>query len=198
MQSTKEKKAKYHGVEYGSEVRQIKELAEYLIKIGYDMYSKLLNETLRRMRGEKVEVEREVKLDIALPSKIPADFASEEAERLKIIAKISNIDSKDKAREVINELLVSYGKLPKEIYHLANIALLKTLAVKQNVKQIIINKTKMSIIYYDDVDLKPLIKKVNKFAHFKFENSHNPTISLNTSEFSVQTALGYMTEFLSA
>ncbi len=170
----------------------------HMIKIGYDMYSKLLNETLRRMRGEKVEVEREVKLDIALPSKIPADFASEEAERLKIIAKISNIDSKDKAREVINELLVSYGKLPKEIYHLANIALLKTLAVKQNVKQIIINKTKMSIIYYDDVDLKPLIKKVNKFAHFKFENSYNPTISLNTSEFSVQTALGYMTEFLSA
>lgn len=170
----------------------------HMIKIGYDMYSKLLNETLRRMRGEKVEVEREVKLDIALPSKIPADFASEEAERLKIIAKISNIDSKDKAREVINELLVSYGKLPKEIYHLANIALLKTLAVKQNVEQIIINKTKMSIIYYDDVDLKPLIKKVNKFAHFKFENSHNPTISLNTSEFSVQTALGYMTEFLSA
>lgn len=38
MQSTKEKKAKYHGVEYGSEVRQIKELAEYLIKIGYEKY----------------------------------------------------------------------------------------------------------------------------------------------------------------
>lgn len=169
----------------------------HMIKIGYDMYSKLLNDTLRKMRGEKVDVEREVKLDIALPSVIPTDFASDEAERLKIIAKISNIDCKDKAREVINELLVNYGKLPKEIYHLANIALLKALATKQKVKQVIINKTKMSIIYYDDVDLKALIKKVGKYAHFHFENAFNPTISLNINEFSVQTALGYMTEFLS-
>lgn len=169
----------------------------HMIKIGYDMYSKLLNDTLRKMRGEKVDVEREVKLDIALPSVIPTDFASDEAERLKIIAKISNIDCKEKAREVINELLVNYGKLPKEIYHLANIALLKALAVKQKVKQIIINKTKMSIIYYDDVDLKALIKKVGKYTHFHFENTFNPTISLNINEFSVQTAVGYMTEFLS-
>lgn len=169
----------------------------HMIKIGYDMYSKLLNDTLRKMRGEKVDVEREIKLDIALPSKIPVEFAVDESERLKIIAKISNIDSKEKAREVINELLVNYGKLPKEIYHLANIALLKALAIKQKVKQIIINKTKMSIIYYDDIDLKALIKKVNKFAHFRFENSFNPTISLNINEFSVQTAVGYMTEFLS-
>ena len=169
----------------------------HMIKIGYDMYSKLLNDTLRKMRGEKVDIEREVKLDIALPSVIPTDFASDEAERLKIIAKISNIDCKEKAREVINELLVNYGKLPKEIYHLANIALLKALAVKQKVKQIIINKTKMSIIYYDDVDLKALIKKVGKYAHFHFENTFNPTISLNINEFSVQTAVGYMTEFLS-
>ena len=169
----------------------------HMIKIGYDMYSKLLNDTLRKMRGEKVDVEREVKLDIALPSVIPTDFASDEAERLKIIAKISNIDCKEKAREVINELLVNYGKLPKEIYHLANIALLKALAVKQKVKQIIINKTKMSIIYYDDVDLKALFKKVGKYNHFHFENTFNPTISLNINEFSVQTAVGYMTEFLS-
>lgn len=169
----------------------------HMVKIGYDMYSKLLNDTLRKMRGEKVDIEREIKLDIALPSKIPADFITEEAERLKIIAKISNIDSKDKAREVINELVVNYGKLPKEIYHLANIALLKALAVKQKVKQIIINTAKMSIIYYDDVDLKNLIKKVGKFAHFKFENTFNPIISLDTHNFSVQTALGYMTEYLS-
>lgn len=169
----------------------------HMIKIGYDMYSKLLNETLRRMRGEKVDIEREVKLDIALPSKIPAEFVAEESERLKIIAKISNIDCKDKAREVVNELLVNYGKLPPEIYHLVNIALLKALAVKQKVKQIIITKTKIAVIFYDDIGLKELIKKVNKFAHFKFENTFNPTISLSVNEFSVQTAVGYITEFLS-
>ena len=171
----------------------------HMIKIGYDMYSKLLNETLRRLKGEKVEIEREIKIDIAITSKIPFSFIQEEAERLKIIAKISNISNKDHARSVINELLNEYGKLPKEIYQLANIALLKALGTKQNVKQITINKNRMAISYYNDVNIDNLIKKVQKFSYFKFENGTYPTIYLNSDlNFSIASALNYFIEFLSA
>ena len=169
----------------------------HMIKIGYDMYSKLLNETLRRLRGEKVELERDIKIDIAITSKIPTYFIEEEAERLKIIAKISNITSKESARNIINELLVTYGKLPKEIYTLTNIALMKALASKQKVKQININKNAMFISFYDDVDLPKLMQKVNKFKYFKFEKGANPKISVDIKYFSVQTAIPYFIEFLS-
>lgn len=168
----------------------------HMIKIGYDMYSKLLNDTLRRLKGEKVETEREVKIDIALPSKIPTTFIEDESERLKIIAKISNIKDKTSARNVINELLVQYGKLPKEIYHLTNIALLKSLAIKHKIKLITITKTKLAITYYDDIDIKALMNKVNRYAHFRFDNTALPTISLDPSSFSVQTGLNYIIEFL--
>ena len=169
-----------------------------MIKIGYDMYSKLLNETLRRLRGEKVELEREVKIDIAIPSKIPTFFIEEEAERLKIIAKISNISSKESAKSVLNELIITYGKLPKEIYHLTNIALMKALAVKNKIKQITINKNHMTMTYYDDVDLNALMQKVNRFKHFKFEKASTPTIAVDIKFFSVQTAMNYFIEFLNA
>ncbi len=169
----------------------------HLVKIGYDMYYKLLNDTLRKMKGEKVETEREVKIEIAITSKIPTDFVLDETERLKIISKISNITSKESLRSVIGELASTYGKLPKEIYTLSNIAYIKALAKAQKVKNIIINKNKMSVVYYDDVELSKLLKKVNKFTHFKFENTALPTINLNTNYFSVQTAMNYVLEFLS-
>ena len=167
----------------------------HMIKIGYDMYSKLLNDTLRRLKGEKVDTERDVKLDISLPSKIPTDFISDESERLKIIAKLSNIKDKNSARNIINELLVQYGKLPKELYNLTNIALLKSLAIKNKIKLITITKQKISITYYEDIDIKSLISKVNRYAHFRFDNTALPTISLDPSSFSVQTALTYIIEF---
>ena len=170
----------------------------HMIKIGYDMYAKLLNDTMRKLKGEKVELEREVKIDIAITSKIPYSFVADEAERLKIIAKISNITSKDNARAILNELLVAYGKLPPEIYHLTNIALMKSLAIKNKIKQIIINKTRMSIIYYDDIDIKALMKKVERFSHFHFENNALPTIALQSDFFSIQNAMSYFIEFLSA
>lgn len=168
----------------------------HMLKIGYDMYTKLLNDALRKLKGEKVEIEREIKIDIAITSKIPASFIEEESERLKIIAKISNITNKDTARAVLNELLAQYGKLPREIYHLTNIALIKALAIKQNIKQILINKTKIAITYYNDVDIKNLMNKVKRFNHFKFENAALPTIVLDTSFFSVQTAMNYIIEYL--
>ncbi|MBR1988799.1 MAG: transcription-repair coupling factor, partial [Clostridia bacterium] len=168
----------------------------HMIKIGYDMYAKLLNETLRKLKGEKVETYRDIKLDIALNYIIPKSFLIDETERLKVIAKISNITSRDDIRTILGELINEYGKLPKEIYHLANVSLMKSLAEKQSIKHIIINKNNMSIIYYSDIDVNKLIKKVNKFGHFKFVNSSVPTISLDCNYFTVQSAMNYMIEFL--
>ena len=117
-------------------------------------------------------------------------------QRLKIIAKISNITNKNKARTILNDLLAEYGKLPTEIYHLTNIALLKAVASKQNVKTISITPTKMAITYYEDIDITKLMKKVTAFKYFKFEKAAMPTISLSQKDFSVQTALRYFLEFL--
>ncbi len=170
----------------------------HMIKIGFDMYSKLLNETLRKLKGEKVETEREVKIDIAVPSKIPYSFVADETERLKIIAKISNITNKDSARSVLNSLLNEYGKLPQEIYILSNIALIKALAVKQKIKLVTITKNRMAIQFYSDIDLPLLMKKTARFSYFKFENTALPTIVLNSSNFTIQAGINYFIEFLNA
>ncbi len=170
----------------------------HMIKIGYDMYSKLLNETLRRLKGEKVEIEREIKIDIAVPSKIPYSFVADETERLKIISKISNIANKDGARSVLNSLLNEYGKLPQEIYQLTNIALIKAVALKQKVKLITITKNRMAITFYVDIDIVDLMKKTTRFNYFKFENTTLPTIMLDSNNFTIQGAMNYFIEFLNA
>ena len=169
----------------------------HMIKIGYEMYCKLLNDTLRKLRGEKIEVEREVKIDIALTSKIPQTFIADETERLKIIGKISNIVDKTSHRDILNNLLITYGKLPKEIYQLTSIALLKALAIKNKVKQVTLTKNRMAVMFYEDIDLDNLLKRVNK-SKFRFEKGALPTITLDSNYFSVLTALNYLIEFLNA
>ncbi len=170
----------------------------HMIKIGYEMYSKLLNETLRRLKGEKVETDRDIKIDITLSSKIPYTFVADETERLKMIAKISNISNKDSARNVLNSLLNEYGKLPQEIYQLTNISLLKAIGIKQKVKLITITKTRMAITFYDDIEINGLIKKIARFNYFKFENTTQPTIFIDPKNFTIQGGLNYFIEFLNA
>ncbi len=165
-----------------------------MVKIGYEMYTKLLNDTLKRLNGENVEIEREVKIEISLSSRIPYDFVGEESERLKILSRISSIADKDSARAVLNELIVTYGKLPKEIYQLTNVAIIRAQAIKQKIKTITLNKNNKSIVFYDDVNMQNLIKKVANFKNFKFVQAGLPTISID--EDNIVTAQNSLMEFL--
>ena len=169
----------------------------HMIKIGYDMYVKLLDETSKRLMGKKTEVVRDVKLDIGLNARIPNDFVDDEMEKLKIYSKISNITDAKSQKEVVAGLKSSYNRLPKEVVQLANVALIKTYAQKLGIKHIVIDKVNMFIEFYEDaISLEQILGDLSKFSKFSLKKSTLPTIKLNPSEFSLETAQGYIIGYL--
>ena len=171
----------------------------HMIKIGYDMYVKLLEETSKKLMGQKFEVAREVKLDIAINARIPNDFVQDETEKLKIYSKISNIVDIESQKEVVAGLKSSYTRLPKEVIQLSNVALIKAFAQKLNIKHIVIDKANMFVEFYEDaITLEQILKDLSKFPKFSLKKSALPTIKLNTAEFSPETAQGYIIGYLHA
>lgn len=169
----------------------------HMVKVGYDMYVRLLEETTKRLLGEKVKTVNEVKLDIAINARIPNDFVQDETEKLKIYSKISNISDINSQKQVIDELKSNYNRLPKEVIQLTNVSLIKSLSQQLNIKHIVIDKTNIFIEYYEDaVLLDDLLKDITKFAKFSLKKSNLPTIKLNTTEFSPDTAQGYIIGYL--
>ena len=63
-----------------------KEQHGHMDKVGYDMYCKLLNQAIKEIRGEKLETEKEVKIDVNIiveyGARIP-DVAFEIQNRVK-------------------------------------------------------------------------------------------------------------------
>jgi len=170
-----------------------------MVKIGYDMYVKLLEETTKRLMGENIETTREVKLDIALDARIPNYFVGDETEKLKVYSKISNITDMLSQKEVVTELKSSYNRLPKEVLQLTNLALIKSMAQKLNIKHIVIDKSNMFIEFYDDaITLEKLLKDLTQFNKFSLKKSILPTIKLNADEFSLETAQGYIIGYLNS
>jgi len=171
----------------------------HMVKVGYDMYVRLLEEATKRLKGEKIESAREVKLDIAINAKVPNDFVSDETEKLKIYSKISNISSVESQKEIIANLKASYGRLPNEVLQLSNVALLKSMAQKLQIKHIVIEKNNYKIVYYPEgFDSKKILNLLTKFNKISLVNAELPTIKLKPSEFSPMTAQGYFIEFLNA
>jgi len=174
-----------------------KEQHGHMVKVGYDLYVKLLEETIKKLKGEKVEVLKDVKIDISINAKLPNSFVEDETEKLKIYAKISNITDINSQKQIVEGLKENYGKLPKEVLQLTNVSLIKALAQKIGIKHLIVNKDNYSIVFYKDCfDLDKILKMFEKFSKFSLLKAEMPTIRLNPKEFSPETAQGYIIEFL--
>ena len=169
----------------------------HMIKVGYDMYVKLLEETTKRLLGEKLEEEKDVKIDIGISARVPNEFVADESEKIKIYSKIASVIDLKSQKDVVAELKSTYNRLPKEVVQLTNVALLKSFAQKLSIKHIVIDKNNMFIEFYEGaITLEQLLQDFSKFNKFSLKKSILPTIKLEPHEFSPETAQGYIIGYL--
>ena len=115
----------------------------HMDRIGYELYSKLLREELSETE-EKVP-----ELDIRITAFIPEKYIESNTSRMECYKEIAEIDSLDAEEEFISTVESNYGKLPKEVFALVNIAVTKYLAMKLGVEKIVISKDERKLILSD-------------------------------------------------
>lgn len=170
----------------------------HMVKIGYDMYVKLLNDATSKLRGEKLEIQKDIKIDIALSANIPLNYIGDETERLKVYSKISNITDQESQKKVINFIKETYGeKIPQSVVQLCVVSLIKSLATKLNIKNISITPSNINIVFYSqNFNVNKLLKKISKYNKFSIKNAQMPTIYLKEKDFTVSNAQTYILNYL--
>ncbi|KMP12497.1 hypothetical protein UR09_01155 [Candidatus Nitromaritima sp. SCGC AAA799-A02] len=96
----------------------------HIASIGFDLYSKLIEETVREIKGEEVQdnpVEPEI--DLQVKGFIPKNYIPELNQRLEIYRRLQLIDSSNECEALIKELTDRYGAIPEPVQKL--MALLK-------------------------------------------------------------------------
>ena len=46
----------------------------HMEQVGYDMYNRLLDEVVKELKGEKIDVEEEISIDLSISSYIPEEY----------------------------------------------------------------------------------------------------------------------------
>jgi transcription-repair coupling factor (superfamily II helicase) len=104
--------------------------------VGYDTYIRLLEETVRELKGEEVPLEIHATLNLGLDIRIPADYITDEAQRLRSYKRIADVKDEQQAARIIDELADRYGPIPEEVRSLVSFSLLKSLAERTGVESI--------------------------------------------------------------
>ena len=104
--------------------------------MGFDTYVRLLEETVRELKGEEVAPEFHSVLNLGLDIRIPTDYIADENQRLRAyrqIAHATDAAARDRAEK---ELADRYGPVPEAVRNLLQYSALKALAEKIGIEAI--------------------------------------------------------------
>jgi transcription-repair coupling factor (superfamily II helicase) len=117
----------------------------HLAAVGFDLYSRLLDEAVRELRGQMVEEPPEATIDLGVDAYLPDDYVADEGQRLALYRKLAAARSVDDADGVAEEITDRYGAMPEPVQHLVEVVRLRALAREAGVTAIARERERISI-----------------------------------------------------
>jgi transcription-repair coupling factor (superfamily II helicase) len=99
----------------------------HMAVIGYDLYVKMLNEAIKKVKGEVVVEEIDVEIDLSVNAYIPDTYIDDELIKIEMYKKIASIQNKEDMQEVAEELEDRFSDMPRAVETLLQIAYIKSM-----------------------------------------------------------------------
>jgi transcription-repair coupling factor (superfamily II helicase) len=104
--------------------------------VGFELYTSMLERTVRELQGESEPEEAETQLNLGLPIRIPPEYIADENQRLRMYKRVAGVESAAKLEDVRSELEDRYGPLPTPVLNLLDYAALRVLAGRLGVASV--------------------------------------------------------------
>ncbi|HBL28023.1 MAG TPA: transcription-repair coupling factor [Acidobacteria bacterium] len=144
------------------------EQSGHINAVGIETYLKLLEETVRELRGEAVEEAPAVNIDLPVPMSIPPEYVADANLRMEIYRKIAAADLSD--GEILAELTDRFGPPPRAVESLIEVAALKRAAEALRVQSISAKGRELTVRLRRDarIDVARLIEMVSTWPGASF------------------------------
>ncbi|HEY0547557.1 MAG TPA: transcription-repair coupling factor [Pyrinomonadaceae bacterium] len=111
--------------------------------LGFDLYTQMLERTVQELRGETIDDETSVSINLGADVVIPEDYINDMGQRLRTYKRISSARDEETLREILTETQDRYGRLPEAVLRLFEYARLRRTA--EDVGVISIDRTQGGI-----------------------------------------------------
>ena len=99
----------------------------HMASIGYDLYCRMLEDTIKLIKGEIENEPIETSVDIKVDAFIPSSYITDEIQKIEVYKKIAAIENINDFMEIKSELEDRYSSIPDSVYNLMDIAYIKSL-----------------------------------------------------------------------
>ncbi|HXU07510.1 MAG TPA: transcription-repair coupling factor, partial [Blastocatellia bacterium] len=83
--------------------------------MGFDLYTRMLERTVRELKGESIEDEVSSAINLGVDIRIPEDYIYDMSQRLRTYKRISSAETEEELADVHAEIADRYGPIPETI-----------------------------------------------------------------------------------
>ena len=104
------------------------EQSGHIEAIGFDMYMKLLEQTIKELKGEEIEDEVRANVNLRVDLRIDDDYIPDMNQRLTVYRRMAGVRTDDELAKLVDEVRDRYGPPPESVLNLAEYAAIRLLA----------------------------------------------------------------------
>src|SRR3970282_3053410 len=105
------------------------EQSGHIEAVGFDMYMKLLEQTIKELKGEEIEDEVRANVNLRVDLKIDNDYIPDMNQRLPVYRRMAGVRTEPELERLVEEVRDRYGSPPDTVLNLAANAALAVLSV---------------------------------------------------------------------
>jgi transcription-repair coupling factor (superfamily II helicase) len=138
--------------------------------VGFEMYTKLLEEAIRELKGEKIEEEVSTSMNLGVDIYIPHDYIADENLRMTFYKKIASATTDVRLDDIRGEMRERFGALPPHVENLFRFVKVKHFAQQLGVISIVRDGARgvMKLTPKARVDPSKLLALIQESPNIKF------------------------------
>ncbi len=148
--------------------------------VGYDLYLKLFERTIKELKGEQVLGEKEIKMDIDATLTIPDDFMPSSDDRLYYYKRLAGVQNEEELENMRKGIEDRYGKMPAQVEDLFLWIRIKLFALLWNIDYIRWKKQELYVEFAQipkREELKRMLKDLTQEIKFFHKEKFSFTIT---------------------
>ncbi len=167
--------------------------------IGYELYVRMLEESIREVKGEKLNLKEQTQIELSVDAYIPSNYITDNNQKIDMYNKIARIESRDDLNEIFEELIDRFGDVPKAVVNVMNVSYLKSISTKLNFSKI--SERNKSVVFKFDKDDKTILELVSKledslFAKLEFNLNEDAKLIFNYDKNKLVESINLLEKFL--
>ncbi|HLG15046.1 MAG TPA: transcription-repair coupling factor [Blastocatellia bacterium] len=121
------------------------EQSGHIDAIGFELYTRMLDHTVRELKGEAVEDEVTTTLNLGVDIRIPQDYIYDASQRLRTYKRVSSAEDDRELADIQAEIADRYGPVPETIRNLFEYARLRRLAAGLGIASIDLEGDRLAV-----------------------------------------------------